>query len=209
MLDGSTYPGWKMSHFHSKNLFWAVKNATGFHPGPVVHIHNWRSPIYVSFNRSLKKHFTNKKCLAFRTFVSSEISSTGRQSPGMAGCLARWSPSESSQYLFISPFFRSSRSVGHVQDEHQRDPLPESAHQPAGGLPPDLPPLRRLGQPQRLSARPRVRPPLRLLRVGVQTRRRRNALLEGRIQVRKSKSPEFDSKPSKFFAPKWSPDFCK
>ena len=93
--------------------------------------------------------------------------------------------------------------MGHVQDEHQRDPLPESAHQPAGGLPPDLPPLRRLGQPQRLSARPRVRPPLRLLRVGVQARRRRNALLEGRIQVRKSKSPEFDSKPSKFFAPKW------
>jgi len=83
--------------------------------------------------------------------------------------------------------------VGHVQDEHQRDPLPEPAHQPSGGFPPDLPPLRRVGQPERLAARARLRPPLRLLRVRVQARRRRHALLEGRLQVRSVQWHEFEA----------------
>ena len=36
MLDGCTNPGWKMSHFVWKNLFWVVKNVTGYHPGPAT-----------------------------------------------------------------------------------------------------------------------------------------------------------------------------
>ena len=84
---------------------------------------------------------------------------------------------------FVVTLFRSSRSVGHGQDEHQRDPLPESAHQPAGVVPPDVPPLRRLGQPERVAAGARLRPTLRLLRIRVPPRGRGDALLEGRVQV--------------------------
>ena len=36
MLDGTTYTGWKMSHYYSWNLFWVVKNPAGYHPRPAT-----------------------------------------------------------------------------------------------------------------------------------------------------------------------------
>ena len=35
-VDGSTYPGWKMSRFASQKLFWNVKNVKGYHPGQAM-----------------------------------------------------------------------------------------------------------------------------------------------------------------------------
>ena len=39
LLDGATYPRWKMSHFVAQKIFeyfWSVQNADGYLPGPVT-----------------------------------------------------------------------------------------------------------------------------------------------------------------------------
>ena len=50
LLDDSTYPRWKMSHFDWHKWFWAVKNAAGYHQGPLTPYTTNRDPLIILYH---------------------------------------------------------------------------------------------------------------------------------------------------------------